>query len=348
MSGQPLAILKSGLVCGVGLDAPSACAAIRCAIDNFQETRFMDKGGEWIIGSSVPLEQPWRGRTKLLKMAAMAVRECMDGIGENIPPEIPLLLCVAEHERMGRIDGLDDKLFGELERELGYRFHATDSLVIPHGRVSAAVALKHARNLIYEKQHAFVLIAGVDSLLVAPTLSALEENFRLLTSQNSNGFIPGEAGSAVLVSRPLPNGGEPQLLCNGLGFAVEEATIDAEIPLRADGLTKAIKAALLEANCELGDLDFRITDISGDQYYFKEAELALNRVLRKHKEHFYIWHPADCIGEVGAAIGPALLTIALASCQKAYAYGNHIICQQGNDAGQRAATILNFVNARVS
>ena len=59
MTAQPLAIVGSGMVTGVGLSAPASCAAIRCAIDNFQETRFMDSGGEWLLGCEVPLEQPW-------------------------------------------------------------------------------------------------------------------------------------------------------------------------------------------------------------------------------------------------------------------------------------------------
>ena len=55
-----LCIIGSGMVSAVGLSAPASCAAIRCAIDNFQETRFIDCGGEWLIAASVPLEQPWR------------------------------------------------------------------------------------------------------------------------------------------------------------------------------------------------------------------------------------------------------------------------------------------------
>ncbi len=72
-----LCIIGSGMVSAVGLSAPASCAAIRCAIDNFQETRFIDQGGEWLIAASVPLEQSWRGRTKLIKMAARAIAEAL-------------------------------------------------------------------------------------------------------------------------------------------------------------------------------------------------------------------------------------------------------------------------------
>ena len=85
MTSLPLAITASGMVTGVGLNAPASCAAIRCAIDNFQETRFIDRGGEWIMGCEVRLEQPCRGKTKLIKMAAAAIRECLDGNKDIIP-----------------------------------------------------------------------------------------------------------------------------------------------------------------------------------------------------------------------------------------------------------------------
>ena len=70
-----------------------------------------------------------------------------------------------------------------------------------------------------------------------------------------------------------------------------------------------MRAALAEAGCGLEQMDYRLTDISGEQYYFKEASLTLSRNLRVLKPKFDLWHPADCIGECGAAIGPALLAV---------------------------------------
>src|SRR5687768_1616039 len=106
---KPIAIKASGMVTAVGLDAPSSCAAIRCAIDNFSETRFMDKGGEWILGAQVALGQPWRGLAKLVHMVVPAIKECLAHIGSVRADQIPLLLCVAEKERPGRLEGLDDQ-----------------------------------------------------------------------------------------------------------------------------------------------------------------------------------------------------------------------------------------------
>ena len=338
MPGQPIAMKSTGLVTSVGLSAPAACAAIRAKISNPTETRYMGSDGEWIMAHQVPLEQPWRGRTKLAKMAAMAIAECLDQVPLESWSSIPLLLCVAEPERPGRLDGLEDQLLPEVEQELGAQF-APESGVIPRGRISVIRALAETRKLIYAGSASQVLIAATDSLLTWPTLSVYEREDRLLAPNNSNGFMPGEAGGALLIGRPERRA---ELLCTGIGFAVEKAHIDSGEPLRADGLSSAIKAALADAGCELHDLDYRITDVSGEQYYFKEAALALSRILRQRKEEFDIWHPAECIGETGAASGIAILAVAAAASRKAYSPGPRILSHCANDSGRRSAAILRF------
>ena len=70
--------------------------------------------------------------------------------------------------------------------------------------------------------------------------------------------------------------------------------------------------------------------------------MALTRVVRKVKPRFDLWHPGDCIGEVGSAIGACVLAVALAATRKGYAPGRCILCHFGNDEGERAALVLEF------
>lgn len=341
MTSQPLSIVASGMVTGVGLSAPASCAAIRCAIDDFQETRFMDSGGEWILGSSVPLEQPWRGISKLTKMLAIALQECATSDAKLTLEQVPILLCLAEADRPGRFADLGNQVFIETQKELGISFHEK-SAIIEQGRISVAIALNHARKLIYEENFPQVIIAGSDSLLVGPGLRSFEESERVMTSVNSNGFIPGEAAAAVLVQAPGKSS-NAQLICLGIGYGNELSTVYAEdIPLRGDGMAQAIRSALSEAGCDMGATDFRITDISGEQYAFKEAALALLRILRQRKVFYDIWHPADCVGEVGAAIGPIILSVLLAAMHKGYSPGKNVLAHFGNDEGKRAAMVLTY------
>jgi 3-oxoacyl-[acyl-carrier-protein] synthase-1 len=237
---------------------------------------------------------------------------------------------------------LDDQLWHDVQAELGIRFHPRSG-VMAKGRVGGAMALGAAREFIYEERIPLCLIAGVDSYLVAGTLAAYEAKARLLTSTNSNGFVPGEAGAAVLVGPP--NTASPRLpslnlLCLGIGTGQEKATINSDEPLRGDGLVQALKSAFADAGCAINDLDYRITDSNGEQYWFKEATLGLDRVLRKRKELFEIWHPADCLGETGAAVAPCALGIALQAARGKYAFGRGPLCHFSAESSERLALVL--------
>jgi 3-oxoacyl-[acyl-carrier-protein] synthase I len=288
------------------------------------------------MAHQVPLAEPWYGRSKLSKMAAMAIEECLADISREEWRHIPLVLCVAERDRPGRFEGLDDQLFFEIQQELQMEF-SEQSLVMPHGRVSVGLALMQARKLLTDQVVPHVLIAATDSLIHWPTLSAYDQEQRLLTASNSNGFIPGEGAGALLVG---PEFKDRNLICTGVGTATEPAALGSDLPLRGEGLAQAIRAALLESGCAIHQFDFRIADLSGEQYYFKEATLALARIMRVTKEEFDIWHPAECIGESGAVAGLASVAIALNAWEKEYANGPNILCHAANDAGQRAAILL--------
>ncbi len=338
MARIPLAIQSTGLVTSVGLGAAASCAAMRAGLTNPVETKFIDARGAWIMAHQVPLAQPWRGMRKLVVMASMAVEEALQPLPREAWGRVPLLLCVAESERPGRTPGLDQRLYTQLQDELGVQF-AEGSAIVPRGRVSVAVALSQARTLLARPGVSHVLVAAADSLLSWPTLSHYDQADRLLTEANPDGFMPGEGAGALLLGRPSAAG---ELLCTGLGFGLEAAHVESGEPLRAEGLSTAIRAALADAGREMHDMDFRITDVGGEQYYFKEAALALSRTLRVRKEELDIWHPAESTGEIGAATGASLVAVALAASRKGYARGRRILAHASNDAGHRAAMVLEY------
>jgi 3-oxoacyl-[acyl-carrier-protein] synthase-1 len=337
----PLAIRNVGLVSALGWSAAACCAALRAGISAAAPSRFIGQDGQPVSTHRVALARPWAGRTRLLKMLAPAVAECMQGVPAQC--NVPLLLCVAEPERPGRLEGLDQHLLGELQAELKLAFDSRLSAVLPLGRLGALAALQHARRLIDEHGCEHVVVAAADSLLSGQTLSGLDVQDRLLLADNSNGFIPGEGAGAVLVSRAGRGPGE--LVCTGIGSGVEPAPLGSGRPLRAEGLSSAIRAALVEAGCAIHDIDFRISDISGEQYYFKEAALAIGRLLRQRKEEFDLWHPAEGFGEAGALAAVAMMCVAFAACRKGYERGRRILLHAGSDGAQRMAAVFEYTQA---
>jgi 3-oxoacyl-[acyl-carrier-protein] synthase-1 len=328
-----VAIRSFGMVTSVGLNAPAACAAIRAGVRNMSETRFVGSSGEPLIAAQAPLPKPWRGRAKLVKMLAASVTECLASVSPEVHADLPLLLCISEKDRPGR-DDFEESVVQDVEAETGVRFSREYTRILPLGRASGLVAIDHARRLIADAARTRVLIAGVDTLVVRNYLSWLQDADRLLTEDNSNGVIPGEAAGCVLLERGFDEANS--LTCLGLGFAEERVTIYSEEPFRADGLTRATQLALTEAGLDLAACGLRLTDISGEHYYFREAALTLTRLLRREGCREF-WHPAECIGEVGAAVGPILLGYAAFAARKRFLPGYPLIVQASSDAGLRAA-----------
>lgn len=333
------------MLTGVGLNTATSCAAIRCAIDNFQETSFRDSNQELILGSQVPLEIPARGREKLLAMASSAIQQVLDTQTIAETNAVPLLLCVSQECRPGRFGGIDQSLLEEVCQRLGVVF-SPHSRVVANGAVGGVQSIEAALTWINQKAVPAVLLVGVDTMLTAGTLQALEQQSRLLTQANSNGLIPGEGAAAVLLG-PVASIPTTEFILVGVGYGREEATIDKELPLRADGLSAAIRNALSAASCTYDDIDYRITDLSGEQYSFKEAALAAARTMDTVKEEFDLWHPADCIGDTGAAIVPCMLAVAKVAAEKGFSKGPGVLFHCSNDDHQRAAIVGRYETTEV-
>lgn len=336
MSG--VAIAGVGLVTSLGLDAESTCAALRASVTNPSLTRFRGRDGQLINGHQVELDTPWVGVSKLVQMALLAADECLEGI-RNVAEgsALPVLLCTAEQQRPGRLQGLDDALFDGIRSGLDVRLDDRHSAIFPLGRVAALAALERAKRLITEHGCHEVLIVAADGLLSWPALKHYVDLDRVLREDNSNGFMPGEGAGALLITAAQAG---DVLRCTGFGAGIEPAPVMSGTPLRGDGLTAAIAQAMREAGLLADDVDFIVADISGEQYFFKEAALARARALRGHVRTLELWHPAEGIGEAGSLAGVAAIAAAWTAMRKGYACGPRVLVHASDDTSYRFATIL--------
>lgn len=331
-----LDILSVGMVTAVGLDAASSCAAMRARLDGFQETRFVGDTGEPQIGAPIPLPRRWVGQKRLAHLAAGAINEAFDRVPEA-RGRTALILCIAEENRRGRPFHDPSMLLSRIAEIVEVPTHKR-SRVVAHGRPSGHVALDHARKLLSAGQVQYVMIAGVDSYLTARTVSYYHRQERLLGAKNPNGFIPGEAAAALLCARS----GNGRLRLHGLGLAREQAYIynEADLPLRGDGMTAAYAKALEETGIEMARLGYRISDLIGEQYWFKQTALASLRLLRGRHDFQDLWSPGESLGNVGAAVVPIMIGIAYAAAVKGYDAGNPVLIEASNDTGACGAAIF--------
>ncbi len=86
-------ITATGMVCAVGLNAASACAAMRTGIANFVELPYHDNQGEPIIGAPVPgVSFDLRRADRLVELLSMAITDCLKDKPKESLDRVPLLV----------------------------------------------------------------------------------------------------------------------------------------------------------------------------------------------------------------------------------------------------------------
>jgi 3-oxoacyl-[acyl-carrier-protein] synthase I len=332
-------LTAAGMVCPVGLSAKAACAAMRAGIAGFTELPFHDRQNEPIIGAATPAPGlGTRRHTRLVKLLTLALEDLLRNRPNMDWRRVPLLVGLAEVNRPGGADDLTATVVSEVQQLLGIKFHPKLSIALPQGHVAGFAGLRLARDLDRSGSASMSLVCGVDSYLNGAALDWLEEKLRLKTPDNTDGVIPGEAAAAVLVESQSTTDAAQVV---GLGFGLEKASVLTEEPLLGLGLADAGRKALAEAGWGFHEIDFRLSDVTGENYGFREHTLAHARLMRVVRlEDHPLWHPADSIGDTGAAAGVVQLVMAAAAWGKAYAPGARAACFTSAVPGERAVALL--------
>jgi 3-oxoacyl-[acyl-carrier-protein] synthase-1 len=335
-------VVASGMVTAVGYNAPASLCAMRAGISGVRSRAWADPvSGEQIRCARVSLPQRWAGTRLLSDLVSPAIHECMQTLDGLTLAQIPVLVGVADPHRPGRPKDLDTRLLDDIHGRFDSRRHPASRLFAAD-QAGCAQALWHALHLIESGQARHVIVAGVDSFLERATLDAYVERCRVLTPANVNGFLPGEAGAAVLLA--AVDDDRPGLRIAGSGHGREPATIESSQPLRAEALVLAIRTALNAAGTQFREIGLRMTDLSGEHYKFKEAMFALMRLDQAPREQpLDLWHPIEFLGEIGAAVLPCMLAWAWHALSQGYAPPGPVLCHLGSDDGQRFAWVVDAV-----
>lgn len=327
-----LQIITTGMCCAVGYNTEAACAAMRAGMDHFRETLFTDYQGNLIIGAELYGIQHW-GVSRMAWMFQQVLLECMDKNQHLIPKETCLILITPELDRPDNYAEWSQDIFQMCTQQHG--FHGS-SCALSLGKIGIIPALAYANQQLLNSDINQVLIVGVDSFFTSSTISHYLNTQRLLTTDNEDGFIPGEAAGAIVVT--LPNRQKSGLIINGMGQAEEPAHIlQDNYPNRANGLFQAICAANADCGSPLTNTLFHMSAIGNESFYFKEIELAISRSL----EHKVADYPhimlSSSLGEVGAASGPLILAYLSSVMRRSDGPGHKGLIHFSDDSGRRAA-----------
>jgi 3-oxoacyl-[acyl-carrier-protein] synthase-1 len=365
-----IGIVGVGAVTPVGLDAASSCAALRAGISGMQRVETLKvEGGEFatvaVTGGRVPTEWftggpaedwEWPGHERvdiqpppapetlvapdhrrLIELCRPAAREALahafpDGA---LAERLGIYLGLDIHEP----EGTGDLVLDDLTEWLGVE--PTTRLAVPKGRASSLLALAQAVDDLVSGRVEAALVGGVDSLIRTPALERLRRAHAIKTPAEPNGIVPGEAAAfLVLEARTRSADRGVPALVEVLSVGVsEEPTAGSQDPNHGRGLTNALRSAVEEAG-GLEAIPHVVCDLNGDRYRAMEWSMASIRVLGHLHGEGTLHHPADCIGDSGAASGALCCVWAATAFQNDYAQGDRGLVWGASEGPDRASVLL--------
>jgi len=351
MTPKHVAIARIGMANALGLSAPQTATSVRAGISGYRKTSILDANEERITMALVPeadlppLSPELEGAgltgrtTRLLRLATLALPECL--AKEQRSEQIPLLIAIPDaHPGLSLPIGSD--FLDRLAQQSGLVFDRQHSRVFPHGRAGGLLALHEALNQLRAGSVERIIVGGVDSHLDLMLLAMLAEEQRLRADGNYDGFTPGEGAAFLLLMRAdtaAREGREIFAYVDEAGSADEPGHRYSEIPYRGEGLDLAFKRAFSTLSSSLGPVRTVYAGFNGEHFSSKEWGVAHVRHRARFAEDVRIEHPADCFGDVGAALGPMMIGLAALGMQRGYRRSPCLVwCS--SDKAERGAVLL--------
>jgi len=337
-------------ITSVGHDAKMTAASVRAGIVRFKEFfDYYDIQGNPITVSTIEgFDDNCEKKFFLTEIAEICLYAMIKDYFSNdytSKRKIYLLLGFSSVKRPGAI--FEDES-NEIEKRLLHivktKFDSVTLSSIKTGNSSVIHCLNLAKDILNNNPEAICIIGGIDSLLSMDTLDWLEDNQRLKseTLGRNQALIPGEAVGFLLLESKQKAKPE-KILAEIIGVSIEQepAPFISSNPSKGEGLTKACQSAL--SMCENKNIQTVLCDINGEFFRSQEWCFAELRVFEKTDKQRHLLHPAEYMGDIGAASAAVLTGIAAEGLSRGWIKEN-ILVFCSDDFGERGAIILKSGN----
>lgn len=309
-------ISATGARSPLGLSALQIAMCARAKKAEPRSTRLRDKRDREIGACLTPgLPEDLYGYERLVALAAPALREAAADSGGR---PLPMALALPEPGRPDDHARLNRDVIADIAAASGVAIEVDRSLVVRAGHAAGALALEAAVGMLSSGAQ-WVIWGGVDSYFHPDTLRWLDEECRLHALDAENGFVPSEGAAFMILSRAGArlSGAQSYSTISGsaarspvaaLRFAQcgREETITTGEPNVARAMTQLLRRAA-ESTRE-GAIRWVLNDINGERHRIREWQLAAAR--GSLGEGAIEGRLVEDLGDMGAAIGPMLGTIA--------------------------------------
>lgn len=285
------------------------------------------------------------GVERLLALGTPALQEALNDAGLQ-PADMRnahLYLAGGQHAATTEGTRLASVLMPRLTSRLGRKRFAR-ARYLPRGNAGVLLALQQASDDLRKKLCNYCIIGGVHSWLDTDTLAWLDEKRRLKGPGSVDAFVPGEAAAFVVLERSTSAAQRKKdayAECAHPFFAEEKHTIWADTPCTADALSACLRSVAGEMHKKQRPPDVVLCDLNGESYRSTEWSYAMARTFRDGQPVPPVVHPADCLGDVGAATGGVLLAFAATAMKKGLAPWKNALIWCSSDNGERAACAVN-------
>lgn len=349
---QPLYLnpLISGMITSVGFGAEHIAAAVRAGISNIRDSEIVNRDHQPMRLSQVPKAalkkmalsgHPFTDRqANMLHLINTALSQLFERLPEQNMPPLPIFLAAPE-PLFNHDDPVDEPFLSRLFDEYKTRIDPTTSKVFSSGRAAGLIALHEAMDCMQAHALDHLILAGVDSYDQA-LLTSLDADGRVMADNVKEGFHPGEAAAALLLSRRPDESNERAVHIHRPGLADEEGHRYSQAPYRGDGLSTAVRQAFEQAPIQ--NTQSVWSTLNGERFAVKEWDVASIRNTQHFSYDFTTYHPAEHFGDIGAASAPVLLGLAAIGLMKGYVKGPSLIWCASETAARSAASMSMSMN----
>jgi 3-oxoacyl-[acyl-carrier-protein] synthase I len=168
------------------------------------------------------------------------------------------------------------------------------------------------------------IVGGIESCLFPEWLDKLDNDYRIKSRRNIDGYIPGEIGAFIIIEKDSSRRDK-----NKTAFLIDGLTSENS----AGGLRKVVSDLLVE-NVEPPIV---VADLNGESKRMKDWGMVKTALGERLGSPAILEHPADTLGDMGAASGAALTIIAMYYLQNKYPDKQSALILTSSDHKERRA-----------
>lgn len=345
---MPGRIIATSALCSAGRGVEQLWASVRAGLSRIGDSYVRDRDYQPIRMGLVPedalepelppevdsLPLPPRA-CRMLRLGAPALRSVLERAGE---PPVRLFLGLPQLSREEAPWMKGFSLY--LAKAAGIALDVPSCRVVPAGRAAALVALELAMAALEQDPSRPVVVGGIDTYLDLKLLASLDADGRILGAEVSDGFIPGEGASFLVLAHPSVAAAERvAVTVEATASAQDAGHRSGTAPARGEGLAAAIellRGHLPDPGMVVGST---FAGLNGESFDAKQWGVARMRHADFFSPDEVVSHPADCFGDPGAAMGALLLALGARAIARGERRGPALIWA-ASDGQTRACALL--------